>query len=130
MTTDPLRVLVVDDDEDFRELLSIQLGLVDELEVVGRAADGRQALDFVADHGVDAVVMDLLMPRMNGFEAIEHLQRDHPEVGLVAYTAVAGTYAREQTARLGVELALKSGQQTTLVAALHRSVERAAGRAS
>jgi DNA-binding NarL/FixJ family response regulator len=124
----PLRVIVVDDDIDFRLLLSVQLDMEDELTVVGSAGDGLEALELVAQDPPDVVAMDLLMPRMNGFEAIEALASSHPDVGVVAYTAVAGTYARQQTERLGVELVLKSGDQTELVAALVRAGDRAAAR--
>lgn len=122
MSPDPLRVLVVDDDVDFRLLLGVQLDLEPGVVVVGSAGDGLEALEFVAADPPDAIALDLLMPRMNGFEAMEILARDHPGVGVVAYTAVAGAYAREQTSRLGVELVLKSGDQTALVQALRRSV--------
>lgn len=128
MPAAPLRVLVVDDDIDFRLLLSVQLDMEPPLEVVGAAGDGLEALEFIADDPPDLVAMDLLMPRMNGFEAIEALRGSHPEVGIVAYTAVAGTYARQQTERLGVELVLKSGDQTELVAALLRAADRTAAR--
>lgn len=124
----PLRCLVVDDDIDFRLLLSVQLDMETTLQVVGSAGDGVEALEMVADDPPDVVAMDLLMPRMNGFEAIEALHSSHPRVGVVAYTAVAGSYARQQTERLGVELVLKSGDQTELVAALVRAGERAAAR--
>jgi DNA-binding NarL/FixJ family response regulator len=116
-----LRVLVVDDDVDFRLLLSVQLDMEDGVTVVGTAGDGVEAIELVAADPPDAVAMDLLMPRMNGFEAIEELSRTHPDVAVVAYTAVAGTYAREQTGRMGVELVLKSGDQTELLAALRRA---------
>lgn len=116
-----VKVLVVDDDVDFRVLLRVQLSLFDGLDVVAVAGDGVEAVERVAEGGIDAVAMDLLMPRMNGFEAIEIIRRDHPAVGIVAYTAVAGAYAREQTDRLGVELVLKSGDQSDLAAALNRA---------
>ncbi|MDX1658374.1 MAG: response regulator transcription factor [Nitriliruptorales bacterium] len=119
-----VRVLVVDDDVDFRMLLRVQLNLAPELEVVGVAGDGVEAIEAVKQDPPDAVAMDLLMPRMNGFEAIEHIKGDHPDVGIVAYTAVAGDYARRQTELLGVELVLKSGDQSELVRALLRSVGR------
>lgn len=116
-----IKVLVVDDDVDFRVLLRVQLGMYDGIDVVATAGDGVEAIEQVADGGIDAVAMDLLMPRMNGFEAIEVIKRDHPEVAIVAYTAVAGAYAREQTDRLGVELVLKSGDQGELAEALKRA---------
>lgn len=121
-----LRVLVVDDDVDFRVLLRVQLSMYPGIDVVATAGDGVEALETVAETTLDAVAMDLLMPRMNGFEAIGALRRDHPQVGVVAYTAVAGSYAREQTERLGVELVLKSGDQRELAEALLRSTRPAA----
>ncbi len=119
--TPALRVLVVDDDIDFRLLLGVQLDMEADLTVVGAAGDGVEAVEMVTADPPDVIAMDLLMPRMNGFEAIEILRASHPDVGIVAYTAVAGTYAREQTERLGVELVLKSGDQSALAEALRRA---------
>ena len=118
----PLRVVVVDDDDDFRLMLRVQLNLESGVEVVGTAVDGYEAIEVVGDEAPDAVAMDLLMPNLDGFAAIDRIQREQPEVGLVAYTAVAGRYARERVAAQGVELVLKSGDPTELVAALRRSV--------
>lgn len=119
---DAIRVLVVDDDVDFRVLLRVQLSMVPGLDVVATAGDGVEAIEAVSADPPDAVAMDLLMPRMNGFEAIEVLRREYPKVAVVAYTAVAGAYAREQTERMGVELVLKSGDQRELADALRRAV--------
>jgi two-component system, NarL family, nitrate/nitrite response regulator NarL len=69
----------------------------------------------------DAIVLDLLMPRMNGFEAIPVLQRDFPQIGIVAYTAVAGDFVRREMARLQIPLLLKSGDAAPLADALRRS---------
>jgi DNA-binding NarL/FixJ family response regulator len=124
---EPLRVLVVDDDDDFRLMLRVQLNLVPGVEVVGTARDGYEALEEVQRLEPEAVAMDLLMPNLDGFAAIDHLQLDHPDVGVVAYTAVAGRYARDRVAGQGVELVLKSGDPTELVAALRRSAQRARG---
>lgn len=121
MTT-PMRVLVVDDDDDFRLMLRVQLNLVLGVEVVGTAADGYEALDAIAQLQPDAVAMDLLMPNLDGFATIDRLQEEHTGVGVVAYTAVAGRYARDRVRAQGVELILKSGDPTELVAALRRSV--------
>jgi DNA-binding NarL/FixJ family response regulator len=125
----PLRVVVVDDDDDFRLMLRVQLNLQDGVEVVGTAGDGREALEVVEHVAPDAVAMDLLMPAMDGFAAIEELRERRPEVGVVAYTAVAGRYARDRVAELGVDLVLKSGDPAALVAALRRSIVEAPRRA-
>lgn len=122
---DEISVLVVDDDVDFRQLLRLQLDLNVGISVIGVAGDGQDAIEQVERLAPDAVVMDLLMPRMNGFEAIEYLANHHPDVGVVAFSAVAGQYARAQCERLGVDLVLKSGDIRPLVGALKRAARPA-----
>jgi two-component system nitrate/nitrite response regulator NarL len=112
-----VRVLVVDDEPDVRLLLRLQLERAGH-EVSGEACDGQEALDLCAADPPDVVVLDLLMPRMNGFEAIPRLQAAHPSVRIVAYTAVAGDFVRNEMRRLGIPLVLKTGNFTPLQAAI------------
>jgi two-component system, NarL family, nitrate/nitrite response regulator NarL len=117
-------VLIADDEPDVRLLL--RLGLRHHaIAVVGEAADGHEVLAACEEDPPDAIVLDLLMPRMNGFEVIPELQRDHPTVGIVAYTAVAGDFVRREMARLHIPLLLKSGDSGPLADALHRAAETA-----
>jgi len=125
MSTDStVRVVVVDDEPDIRMLLDVQLKYAQGFEVVGLAADGGQAVELVEKLRPDAVVMDLLMPGVNGFDAISMLQQQCPEVGIVAYSGVAGDFVREEMDRRGVEVVLKSGDVGPLGRALRRSVAR------
>lgn len=119
--TRPLRVVVADDEPDMRLLLRLQLSQVPGLEVVGEAADGAEAVSLIAVHRPDAAVIDLLMPGTSGFEAIATLQEQHRQLGIVAYTAVAGDFVRNEMSRMGVELVLKSGDFDPLVAAIRRA---------
>jgi len=120
-----LRVLIADDEPDVRLLL--RLGLRHHsIAVVAEASDGREVLAACAQDAPDAIVLDLLMPRMNGFEVIPELQRDHPLVGIVAYTAVAGDFVRREMSRLGIPLLLKSGDSGPLAEALHKAARDAA----
>lgn len=119
-----LRVLIADDEPDVRLLL--RLGLRHHsIVVVGEAANGHEVLSACADDPPDAVVLDLLMPRMNGFEVIPEMQRDHPHVGIVAYTAVAGDFVRREMSRLGIPLLLKSGDSGPLADALRMAAHQA-----
>jgi len=122
--TESLRVVVADDEPDVRLLLRLQLQGVAGVEVVGEAGDGIGALEQCRRLQPDAVVMDLLMPRMMGIEAIEQLRSELPDLGIVAYTATAGDFVRHEMDRLGVSLLLKSGDVAQLVDALRASVNR------
>jgi DNA-binding NarL/FixJ family response regulator len=117
----PLRVVIADDEPDLRLLLRLQLRRRSEFEVVGEASDGAMAVTLVTERDADLVVMDLLMPGTNGFEAIARLVAEVPSVGIVAYTAVAGDFVRTEMRRLGVELVLKSGDVRPLSDALLRA---------
>jgi two-component system chemotaxis response regulator CheY len=108
-----VRVLIVDDEEDIRVLLRAQLERAG-YEVAGEAADGRTALELCDSEKPDAVILDLLMPIVNGFEAIPKLRTKHPKIGIVAYTAVAGDFVRREMARMHIPLLLKSGDVTPL----------------
>ena len=127
MTGDPaglITVVIADDEPDVRRLLEVQFGLDGRFTVVGLAADGAEALSLVGALRPDAVVMDLLMPGVNGFSAIATLQESFPEIGVVAYTGVAGDYVRAEMAARNVEVVLKSGDLRPLAQAVRRAVGR------
>lgn len=117
-----LRVVVVDDEADVRLLLEMQFKCLPGFEMLGSTGKGQEALELVQALRPDAVVMDLLMPGINGFDAISRLQEHCPSVGIVAYSGVAGSFVREEMARRGVEVVLKSGDVTPLADALRRCV--------
>jgi NarL family two-component system response regulator YdfI len=117
-----VRVVVVDDEPDICDLLGLQFRYVEGIDFVGSAPDGHEAIELVKKVQPDAVVMDLLMPGVNGFEAISQLQEECPGVGIVAYSGVAGDFVREEMKRRGVEIVLKSGDVSALAEAIRRSV--------
>ncbi len=87
-TTQTIRVLLVDDHTVVRRGLKLAFDLEDDLEVVGEAANGQEAVARVAELKPDVVVMDLLMPVMNGVDATRVIRREHPDVEVVALTSV------------------------------------------
>lgn len=82
----PIRVLVVDDQQIMREGLMALLDLLDGIEVVGDAADGRQALELLDVARPDVVLMDLRMPVMDGVQTTEALRRDRPDIAVLVLT--------------------------------------------
>jgi len=84
----PIRLLLVDDHTVVRQGLRMVLSLEADFEVVGEAADGAEALEQLTKLAPQVVLMDLLMPVMNGVEATREIKRRHPEVEVVALTSV------------------------------------------
>jgi DNA-binding NarL/FixJ family response regulator len=82
----PVRVLLADDQALFREALATLLGVRAEVEVIGEAADGAEALDRVAELRPDVVLMDLHMPVLDGIAATRRLRAEHPDVRVLALT--------------------------------------------
>ena len=82
----PLRVIIADDQASVREGLVLLLGLVPGIEVTAAAADGQQALDLVAEHHPDAILLDLHMPVLDGIQATRRLSAEHPQVAIVVLT--------------------------------------------
>jgi DNA-binding NarL/FixJ family response regulator len=84
-----IRVLVVDDQAIVRDGLVTVLSLVPDLEVVGEAADGAEAVALVASHTPDVVLMDLRMPVVDGPTATAQITAAHPEVAVLVLTTFA-----------------------------------------
>lgn len=73
-------MLLVDDHAILREGIRYLLSASGEVEVIGEAQDGVEALDMVEKLKPDAVLMDIAMPRMNGIEATKELKKRHPDL--------------------------------------------------
>lgn len=83
MTTEPLRVIIADDHPVYRDGLASLLASIEDLEIVGLAADGRQAVELAAALAPDVVVMDLRMPVLDGVEATRQITTTSPHTGVV-----------------------------------------------
>lgn len=116
-----MKILVADDHTLVRAGLTSLIARLPEMEVVGEAADGRQALRMVRDLLPDMVLMDIAMPGLNGLEAAERIHGIHPQTKIIilsmhaseeyvaqALKAGASGYLLKDAATSELEMALKS----------------------
>lgn len=86
METVKKRIVIAEDHTILREGLKALLSLNLDLEVVGEAEDGREAVRTALEFKPDLMLMDLSMPRMNGIEAIKEIKKQHPEIKILVLT--------------------------------------------
>jgi DNA-binding NarL/FixJ family response regulator len=125
MTVDqPLRVVIADDQASVREGLVLLLGGLPGIEVVGAAADGEQALELVAEHQPDAILLDLHMPVLDGIGATRRLAAEHPGVAIVVLTTYADDTSVLEALQAGARSYLtKDADRTDIGRALQAAAE-------
>ena len=113
------RVLIVDDHLMVREGLKSLLSTALDLDVVGEAANGAEAVELVPLAKPDVVLMDLLMPVMNGAEATALMKEAYPLVEVIALTSYADGELVERTLQAGaIGFLLKDARSEALVRAI------------
>ena len=120
----PLRIVVADDQASVREGLVLLLGGLPGIDVVGAAADGQQALELVAEHRPDAILLDLHMPVLDGIGATRRLTAEHPDVAIVVLTTYVDDHSVLDALRAGARSYLTKDADRTDIA---RALQAAAG---
>lgn len=110
----PAKVLVIDDDADFRQLLVTLLQTDPRVRVSGQAGDGEAALDLVRRETPRIVLMDLMMPRVDGLEATRRIKHMAPETKVVVLSSIADERYRRLAFDSGADVFLN--KRDTLIA--------------
>jgi DNA-binding NarL/FixJ family response regulator len=114
-----LRVLLADDHKVVREGLTALLNEQEDIEVVGQATNGREAVDLAHEFQPDVVVIDMAMPVMEGDEAARRIKQDLPETRIVGLSMHEEADIVEKMRRAGAErYMLKSAPAEELLAAI------------
>lgn len=91
-STPPITLLIVDDNSGIRTLLTALARRDSGLEVVGEAANGMEAIEVAGEREPDVVILDIMMPEMDGIEAIPGILEASPDSCIVMYSAYAESH--------------------------------------
>jgi DNA-binding NarL/FixJ family response regulator len=123
-STAPLRIIVADDQASVREGLVLLLGGLPGIEVVASAANGAQAIELVAEHHPDAILLDLHMPVLDGTETTRRLTAEFPQVAIVVLTTYLDDTSVLEALRAGARSYLtKDADHTEIASALRAASE-------
>ncbi len=115
----PIRILIADDHAVVRQGLRMFLSLDPELEIVGEAVDGKQAMELAHHLRPDIVLMDLLMPVIGGVEATAVIRRELEDVEVIALTSVLEDKSVVDAVRAGaIGYLLKDTESDELIRAI------------
>lgn len=98
-----IRLLIVDDVAEVRRDLRTALTLAGNIEVVGEAANGLEAIRLAQALPVDVILMDLEMPYLNGYEATRRIKEWHPAMHIIGLTIHGYESARRRAAEAGMD---------------------------
>jgi DNA-binding NarL/FixJ family response regulator len=117
-----IRILIADDHAYFRRGLRALLRLIPEVEVVGEAVDGRDAVEQTLALQPDIVLMDLHMPTMNGVEAAEQILAASPHIGILILTMIEDDESLFAAMRVGARSYVLKGADRVELARAIRAV--------
>jgi len=119
-----IQVLICDDQTVVREGLAAILSTDPAIEVVGLAGDGQEAITLVAETRPDIVLMDLMMPVLNGVQATRELRRSHTDLRVLVLTTYASDELIMDAIQAGADgYLLKDARREELIAAIKGTVE-------
>lgn len=117
------RIVLVDDHEAIRKALCNLLSLYEDMQIVGEAADGKEAIDIVSSCRPDVVVMDSNMPRMNGLEAANLMKKSWEETLIIGLCTVQDTYTTDAFLRAGASAVVSKNRIADLYPTIQRACE-------
>jgi DNA-binding NarL/FixJ family response regulator len=115
VSEDRIRVVLVEDNQVFREALELLLGLREDIDVVASVADGNDAVPACIEHRPDVVVMDYRLPGLDGVEATKAVRSSCPGTSVVVLTASAGTREMDALKEAGAVACLTKDQDLDVI---------------
>jgi DNA-binding NarL/FixJ family response regulator len=123
----PVRILLVEDNDVFREALELLLGLRSDVEIVAAVGDGAHAIPACREHKPDVVLMDFRLPGLDGVQATRALKESCPDAAVVVLSASANLSELDALREAGAVACLSKSQDLDeIVAAVYQAAGRLA----
>ncbi len=116
----PVRIVLVEDNDVFRDALELLLGMRGDVEVVASVGDGAAAVSAAIEYRPDVVLMDYRLPALDGVQATARVVAAMPEVAVVALTASANEAERQALVEAGAVTCLTKDQELDEIVAAIR----------
>jgi DNA-binding NarL/FixJ family response regulator len=107
----PVRIVLVEDNEVFRDALELLLGMRSDVEIVASVGDGTAAVSAALEHRPDVVLMDYRLPGLDGIQATAQVVAAAPDIAVVALTASADASERRGLIEAGAVTCLAKDQE-------------------
>src|ERR1700730_4626231 len=104
-----IRILSVDDHPLLREGIAALIGIQSDMQLIGEASNGREALEQFRTHHPDVTLMDLQMPEMSGIDAISAIRGEFPDARIIVLTTHAGDFLVSRALKAGARAYLLKG---------------------
>jgi DNA-binding NarL/FixJ family response regulator len=115
--------MLVDDHAGIREALRALLSLYDDVQVIGEAADGREAVGMAEACQPDVILMDINMPRMNGIEATNLIRKSCEHTVIIGLCVVQDSYAMDAFMKAGVTAVVSKHRLNDLKSTIQRACQ-------
>lgn len=122
----PWRILIVDDHPAVRRLVRSLLETLPEFQVCGEAENGQQGIDKARQLSPDAIILDISMPVLNGFEAAKIIRSLLPDTKILMFTSFVHASLCETASSAGASRVVCKSSPNVLIRALHELLKRAA----
>lgn len=119
-----INLLIADDHTMFLEGIVSLLGQESDINIIGKAHNGIEALDIIKTTSVDLVILDISMPEMDGIELTKILKKKYPEIKILVVSTHSNVNIISRLIRIGVNgYLLKNAEKSELLEAIHSIIE-------